>query len=60
MCVFLATLHDRVTARGVANLVFFPVEDPELHHVHASRVFVDGLCFARIRFETQNVDALMS
>ena len=39
-------------ACGVADLVFFSVEDPALYRVHASRLFADGLYFARIRFVT--------
>ena len=52
MCVVLASSHGRVRARDVADLVFFSVEDPALHRVHASWLFADGLRFATIRFVT--------
>ena len=51
----LVLTHDRVRARGVADLVFFSVEDPALHRVHASRVFTNGLRDARIRFATHSL-----
>ena len=56
MFVVLASTHDRVRARGVADLVFLSVEDPARDRVHASRVFAqylqNGLHFTRIRFVT--------
>ena len=48
-------LHDHVRAHGVADLVFFSLEYPALRCDPASRVFADGLRFARIRFATRTL-----
>ena len=47
-----AFTHDRVRARGVADLVFFPLEDHALHSDPASRVLANGLHFSRIPYVT--------
>ena len=43
---------DNVRVRGAADLVFFSLEYPTLYCDPPSRIFADGLRFARKRFPT--------
>ena len=52
MFVVPASMLDHMRAHGVTDLVFFSFENLALRCDLASRVFADGLRFARIRLAT--------
>ena len=53
MWVLPALTHDHVRARGVANLMSFPLEDPMLHCAQASPVIANGLRICQYLFHMQ-------